>query len=306
MHPVQDSVERTLSKANGTWSAIIKRYKEGTIASLKPGEPYEMASEGKVGLVSASEKKIARGELSWEEPLAVEARHKPSRNWKKLGLRPGTGPLKDVRSGLDFSFDELFELMLVESDTTAASVILERLGGRSEVNRQLKEELGVEQTGLASGGPDDYKFMSEVATPADMMLLWENLIEYSSKALELLRRSHFTSGLRQFENLPSADNYRNLRPRAIANSLLHKDEEQRQLLRRVMARQPSSLASKEGILPLYEGKSYLHEMAVYNLGSSPLLLVAVFSKGTPGEGYTIEYAQGILGRLGSRINGYNR
>lgn len=301
MHQLQRAGEDILENAAGIWGLIIWHMDEGLVASINPDTGFETASVAKASIDLDIVEQIVESELRWDEQLTLKAHHLPPRDLQRLFLRPGTGLLKDLTPGLRITIGDLFELLNVESDNVAANMILERLGGQSEVNKRLRAR-GIENTGLTDRSD---RFESGVATPAQMLLVLEELIRtagapsLSAVTIGTLRRSHFTGGLRQFENLPDVD-YRRLRLKLIASGLMRTRGKQLELMRQIMDRPVSKIASKEGVLPDYQGVSYLHELAIFE----SRLLVAAFSKGTPDNGYSIETAKTVLGQLGQTIHDY--
>ncbi|MBI3984034.1 serine hydrolase [Candidatus Microgenomates bacterium] len=149
-------------------------------------EPFEAASLAKLPIALTVLDELLEGNLDREEPLLLGERHK----------RSGTGVLKHLPSGLPVTVDQALGLMLVESDTTAANLLLERLGGPGVVNQHLAN-LTIEHSGLANR--DDAFFESTQTTAYEVLRIIQALDGRTEIVTELLHRSHFRYGLRRVE-----------------------------------------------------------------------------------------------------------
>lgn len=294
---------RNAIPASGTYSVIVKTQHYPQKIKVNPEAEYEAASTSKLSIAYVVLEMIELGEL---DPSY------PSLELKKHHKRTGTGILRHFGNGFTLSPETALYLLLMESDNTAANLLLEKIGGQSEVNSRMRS-LDFAETGLTDR--DDNLFESGVASAEGMFAVFERFMyqthdtESGRSCLRALKDSHFVEGFRRTERVTP----HNVRPTALRARLLGLSGQQRlqhRLLREFLRCQitRSQVLSKEGILPDYEGKSYLHELGCFHKGRAraPLTLAAVFSSGTPDEGYTIEEAKDVLARIGARVYEYSR
>lgn len=290
---------------HGDYSVIVEDSHRRLVSS-SPEFKYETASTAKISVAYAILDMVSEGELDSSEPLELKKYHK----------RGGTGILRHFGNGFTISLLEALQLLLLESDNTAANLLLERVGGQSNVNTRLYQQ-GFDATGLTERR--DVCFESGVADVEQMFWIWKAFIQRTLNAvpgkppatttgqacLMALRNSHFTHGFRSCERVSA----RIVKPiAAIAKPIgfLRLQSLQHRILAEFILQQKdrSQIASKEGVLPNHEGKSYLHELGYFFREDSRggPRLAAVFSSGSPEDGYTIEEAMETLAKIGWAIN----
>ncbi|HKD17551.1 MAG TPA: class A beta-lactamase [Thermoanaerobaculia bacterium] len=122
---------RTIAaSAGGEVGVSVLHLETGRGASLHGHERFPMASVFKLPLAVAFLARVDRGALRLEQTVALGP----------ADMRP-TGPLSEraPNGGLTLSLKELLEAMLVESDNSAADVLLPLAGGPEVVTARLDE-----------------------------------------------------------------------------------------------------------------------------------------------------------------------
>ncbi len=103
----------------------------GTGASLHGHERFPMASVFKLPVAIALLERVDRGALALDQRVALDANDiRPGGGTRTIAERAPTG-------GITLSVGELLEAMLVESDNTAADVLLRLAGGGTTITAQL-------------------------------------------------------------------------------------------------------------------------------------------------------------------------
>lgn len=275
-------------------SIIVERDGE-RIVSIRPNDRYEMASTANISLAYYTVSMIDRGELDPEEPLTLKKHHK----------RGGTGILRNFRAGFGLTLLEALQIMLVESDNTAANVLLDFVGGQQVVNEWLREA-GFAETGLTDR--DDRLYESDVASAENMFSIFRAfmarpLTDVQEKCRAALCRSHYVNGLlyhvRRHERLLVGYSAKwitlQLRARMSAGFLSWQARQSRLLNEAIHGPMGNQWATKEGILPHYEGVDYLHELGARFVGAPRgSLTVGVFSAGNHAEA---ESALACIGQI---------
>jgi beta-lactamase class A len=135
-HPTasRDALESRFQKiaasAGGEVGVAVLHLETGRGASFHGHERFPMASVFKLPLAVAFLARVDRGALRLDQTVALGP----------ADMRP-TGPLSDraPNGGLTLSLTELLEAMLVDSDNSAADVLLPLAGGPEVVTARLDE-----------------------------------------------------------------------------------------------------------------------------------------------------------------------
>lgn len=288
----------------GTYSVIVETSHHVPIR-INAEAGHEMASTSKLSIASVVLEMIESNEL---DPYRL------SLELKEYHKRKGTGILRHFGNGFTLNPETALRLLLMESDNTAANLLLEKIGGQSEVNSRMRSH-GFTETGLADR--DDNLFESDVATAEGVFAIFTRFIrkapdtESGRVCLQALKDSHFVEGFRRCER-EASHNVKPIILRARLLGLFRRQQPQDHLLRNFLNYQTSQsqVLSKEGTLPDYQGRSYLHELGCFHRFNNPakafLTMAAVFSSGTPEEGYSIKEAKDVLARIGEKVYEFSR
>lgn len=121
----------------GIAGIVIKDLDRGFELSLNKHRLFPSASLAKVPIVASCFYAVAEGRMDLNKTLLLKANHKV----------PGSGKLKHAPVGKKFSVEKLIELMISESDNTAANMLIELLGF-DYLNQSFKR-LGLKHTNIS-------------------------------------------------------------------------------------------------------------------------------------------------------------
>ena len=174
---LEKQIETIAQQEKGFVGVAAVLLETGDSASLNGDQQFPMQSVYKMPIAMAVLYQETRGRLSVDEKIGV----KPS-DFVRRGVR---SPLRDeFPQGGEFSISELIGLSMSKSDGTASDVLMDQVGGPTEVEDYLKQ-IGV--TGMQVANSEKQIFED-----------WETQYKNSSTpmaAIELLRALHEGGGL---------------------------------------------------------------------------------------------------------------
>jgi beta-lactamase class A len=117
--------------AGGTVGVSVLHVESGRGASLRANESFPMASIFKLPVAIELLRRVDRGTVRLDQKIALTAGD----------MRVGHSPIAEraPSGGITMSIGELLESMLVDSDNTAADVLLPLAGGPEIIRAQLEE-----------------------------------------------------------------------------------------------------------------------------------------------------------------------
>jgi beta-lactamase class A len=163
---LKKNVSRVLGEFTGTVGLVVKDLATGREIRLNENRLFPAASMVKVPVMAACFKAVEDGRLALEDALILKASDKVR----------GSGHLRTERSGTPISVQGLLEIMVTESDNTAANMLIDRLGG--EALDASFADLGLVQTKLARKMMDFRSRRNGVenyTTPGEMAGLFEKI-----------------------------------------------------------------------------------------------------------------------------------
>jgi beta-lactamase class A len=174
---LEDKIDRIISRSPGTIGVSLIHVESGATLSVRGDERFPMASVYKLPIAIELLAQVSAGTLALDRPIALA----PSdiRACCTLSRR-------HPRGGVTITAGELLELMIVESDNTAADAILKLVGGPPVVERRMRTlgfdtvnvnrsegDINFEMTGVAHPPPEaewtldlQYRLISEVRPEA--------------------------------------------------------------------------------------------------------------------------------------------
>lgn len=192
-----------LQKRNITWEVLEKRIKNKIIAFkgevgivikdlssarvilYEQNKLFPSASLVKIPIMASCFYAVGNRKINLEEKISLKTTHKA----------PGSGLLKNMPVGREFTMRELIELMIAQSDNTAANMLIERLG-YDYINDSFKK-LGLLNTNLSrrmmdfrnrKEGVENYTTASDISYILEKIYRKELLNkDISRKCLELLK-----------------------------------------------------------------------------------------------------------------------
>ncbi len=132
-------VERIDAAMSGELGVYVKRLPDGGVLLHPAGgrtTPWYLASSAKLPVAIAVLREVEAGRLALDTELTLEATDKVD----------GAGNLMWQEPGSPYTVDVLLERMLMESDNTAANLLMRRLGD-DVLNRHVRELLGNDGVG---------------------------------------------------------------------------------------------------------------------------------------------------------------
>lgn len=155
-----------IKKFNGTAAFVIKDLDTGVEISFNRDVRMPSASMAKVPIMAVLFFAAAEGRIRLDETMSVKESYKAQ----------GSGTLKWDKPGKEYTVERLMELMIAESDNTAANMIIERLG-LDYLNGYFKR-MGLKGTNL-SRKMMDFKSrrngIENYTTAGDMAILLEDI-----------------------------------------------------------------------------------------------------------------------------------
>lgn len=134
-----DEINKVTNGFRGRIGVSVKNLESGEAASLNGDELFPTASVFKIPVIVEFYKQLESGILSLDGKIIL----------KNEDMVPGSGILKELSEGLELTYRDLIELMMILSDNTATDLIVDKVG-IDNVNSTLKE-LGLEKTKIVVG-----------------------------------------------------------------------------------------------------------------------------------------------------------
>jgi beta-lactamase class A len=169
---LERSVRRHLSGCNGSAGVVIKDLSTGWTIEINKNTAFPSASLVKIPLMAAAFLADETGRIDLGSTVRLENKFKTG----------GSGSLKNLPAGKVFSLGELVEIMVAESDNTAANMLIDMLG--FEYLNPAFRQLGMTRTDIKRKMMDfsgRRQGVENFTTAADLSLLLENI--YRNKLL---------------------------------------------------------------------------------------------------------------------------
>ena len=148
--------------APGHTSVMVEDLTTGLSTSVNAAAPMPAASTIKIPVMVEVFRQLSLGTFDLNRMVTLTA---ADRDW-------GWGDLSDARVGSRYPVSRLLNLMITNSDNTAANMLI-RLVGRVHINQEM-QSLGLQQTWLASDIRSDGPIRAQLRTSArDMVSLLE-------------------------------------------------------------------------------------------------------------------------------------
>jgi len=185
---LEGNINREISHFNARTGIVIKDLSCGWQISINQKELFPSASLVKIPIMAACFYAVNEGRLKLEENLQLKRRDKVL----------GSGNLKNLPSGRVFSLEKLVEIMITDSDNTAANMLITRMG--FDYLNDCFKKIGLKNTNISRKMMD---FRSRrhgrenFITASDLAFILEEIYQnklinrkYSQKCLELLKKQN--------------------------------------------------------------------------------------------------------------------
>lgn len=134
---METAVRKKVAAFRGEVGLVIRDLGTGRTMQIDPDKVFPAASMVKVPIMAACLEAQRQGRLSLDDRMTL----------KRSDKTTGSGLLRRNRSGSVFTVDRLVELMVANSDNTAANMLIDRLG--FDYLNEAFREMGLETTNLA-------------------------------------------------------------------------------------------------------------------------------------------------------------
>ena len=186
---VESAISAILKPVAEVFSVVARRVDGNDGIMLNPNEVFPSASVIKVPMMVDLFCLRDEGRLSFDEVVTLRAEYKVE----------GSGALKELHAGLELTVLDLIILMIVQSDNTAANMLIDRIGMES-VNERMRG-FGFEKMTLARRMYEweaQAKGFENVCTPSEIATLLESMLEgsissmsTSTEMLEIMARQQW-------------------------------------------------------------------------------------------------------------------
>jgi len=181
-------IEGEVSKFTGEASIVVKDLNMDWEISLNKDKAFPSASLAKVPIMTAVFKAAGEGRINLNNTLQLKGSQKVN----------GSGVLKQMPAGSELSVARLVEYMIIESDNTAANILINLLG--MDYLNDFFKEAGLKRTNL-SRKMMDFRFrrngIENYTTSEDLAYLLEEVYRgriinknVSRRCLEILKRQN--------------------------------------------------------------------------------------------------------------------
>jgi beta-lactamase class A len=190
------AIRRQARAFSGVSGYVIKDLRSGKVMSSQADRVFLSASLIKLPILCAAFQAAEEGKLSLSAPYTL----------RKTDKRGGSGVLKMAPVGTVYTNRELLEYMIVNSDNTAAEVIVEQLG--FDYLQATFTKLGLKDTEIH---PDGFRLtgrpvkFDNLTSPRDMATLLERIYartlvspDASDQMLDILKHQYLRDRLPRF------------------------------------------------------------------------------------------------------------
>jgi beta-lactamase class A len=161
---LQLQLAQLATHAPGHTAVMVEDLTTGLSTSVNAAAPMPAASTIKIPVMVEVFRQLSLGTFDLNRMVTLTS---ADRDW-------GWGDLSNARVGTRYSVARLLNLMITNSDNTAANMLI-RLVGRVHINQEM-QSLGLRQTWLASDIRSDGPIRSQLRTSArDMVALLESM-----------------------------------------------------------------------------------------------------------------------------------
>ncbi|MFH1202461.1 MAG: serine hydrolase [Candidatus Omnitrophota bacterium] len=185
----REELKKEVARYKGEAGIVVKDLRTGWKISFNEDRLFPSASLVKIPIMAACFQAAADGKIKLDQKITL----------RKLSKVSGSGILKNMPAGRKITVSRLIELMITQSDNTAANMLIDLLGF-DYLNRYFRG-LGLEKTNLSRKMMDfryRRKGIENYTTPDDMAYILEAIYkrrllgnEASRQCLDLLERQKY-------------------------------------------------------------------------------------------------------------------
>ena len=166
---LKQKLEQISSGVSADWGIYIKSLDTGEEIAINPDKVMDTMSTIKIPLLVDVYRQVDAGKINTADRFAMKTADK----------RFGTGVLRTLDSGLNLSFRDALELMIIQSDNSGTDMAFARAGGPAHVT-QTMHELGLNSITATGTSFDWFRALAEAGDPATLSLVRKNSLPRAS------------------------------------------------------------------------------------------------------------------------------
>lgn len=182
IQPLRDYLETVHVREGDNISIYYEQLNSGANISVNKEKRFLIASLAKLPLAIVALKRVEKGTWKWETDFKVE----------ENDIDAGSGELYKNQTRDHYTFKELFEALLVDSDNTAQNIFLRNL--TEQDYQYLIDDIGLEElfdVNFQASAKEYSRLLRSLYTSSYLKR------EYSQKILELMSKAKFNIFLSQ-------------------------------------------------------------------------------------------------------------
>src|ERR1043166_9829745 len=152
---LKQKLEQISSGVSADWGIYIKSLDTGEEIAINADKVMDTMSAIKIPLLVDVYRQVDAGKINTADRFAMKTADK----------RFGTGVLRTLDSGLNLTFRDALELMIIQSDNSATDMAFARAGGPAHVTQTMRE-LGLISMPATGTSFDWFLALAEAGDPA--------------------------------------------------------------------------------------------------------------------------------------------
>jgi beta-lactamase class A len=161
---LKQKLEQISAGVSADWGIYIKSLDTGEEIAINADKVMDTMSAIKIPLLVDVYRQVDAGKINTADRFAMNTADK----------RFGTGVLRTLDAGLNLSFRDALELMIIQSDNSATDMAFARVGGSAHVT-QTMHELGLNSITATGTSFDWFRALAEAGDPSYTKLSPEEL-----------------------------------------------------------------------------------------------------------------------------------
>jgi beta-lactamase class A len=161
---LKQKLEQISAGVSADWGIYIKSLDTGEEIAINADKAMDTMSAIKIPLLVDVYRQVDAGKINTADRFAMKTADK----------RFGTGVLRTLDAGLNLSFRDALELMIIQSDNSATDMAFARAGGPAHVT-QTMHELGLNSITATGTSFDWFRALAEAGDPSYSKLSPEEL-----------------------------------------------------------------------------------------------------------------------------------
>jgi beta-lactamase class A len=152
---LKQKLEQISAGVSADWGIYIKSLDTGEEIAINPDKVMDTMSTIKIPLMVDVYRQVDAGKINTADRIVMKTADK----------RFGTGVLRTLDSGLNLSFRDALELMIIQSDNSGTDMAFARAGGPAHVT-QTMHELGLNSITATGTSFDWFRALAEAGDPS--------------------------------------------------------------------------------------------------------------------------------------------